>query len=591
MDKHGVPLGTLKECLEFLAWLNNDKKTRSLVAKELSNRLKGKYQDVNPSKSGDALTTFLISVSKFHKKLCRNANAVNNGKQDPIAVLDALLECIPKFLAVMYFLRYQVDDKFNKLGGGKWAGLQVGVGILGGELQTYLTEPPSSKKYGVVPGGFGKQELKRGYRQGSYMTDDLEQICEKYSHMPNIRNYFLDVYSTSVLGQHGTDLPNTANALALVRTFCLIVGGEDGRDGGQIKSKLDEEITMYGKSICWNNLKEHCEKLKSEFRKIFTNQRFSFTGFGRDTKDLMKEEFAKVTAKWLRDNLGQVKANLEKIKIDNTMKSTADYFTKNLFPYGFTFDRYNFERQKAQQNVLQENWANVINVLRQKGDGLERLKTILDGEVCPPEKKEDEDEEGTKAEGAQNQGKKGDAPPCQNTSQSRDASSGSASGDSATTLSAGKDGAAGLKGPTGEKGSKGPPGPVAPASSSTQDTSAKQTVQPHQPAPQAPPVPPPPLATGNSPGTPSQQGIPGAGSPGGDTQGLQPAVSPVAVLTQTPGVTGSMIGPTGGKVAVAQGGQPGSQAPGQTPSSVTAAPGATPSGGGGSGYAYYIEPC
>ncbi|GBE63380.1 Ribosome-binding protein 1, putative [Babesia ovata] len=412
-----IKLDTLKECLQFLEWLHKDKKNgvKTKVATQLSNRLTGKYNNVDHQQIQQALSQFLTNVSKFHNKLCNKANQKQIGS-NPNAVLDALLECIPKFLAAMYFLRYNVDPGFSKLDGGGWQNYEpVGTSrIMARQLEKYLTAPLGSKEYGVIPGGFSYNELKGGrygYRQGSDMANHLEQICEKRD-----GQYFRDVFSTSVLlPTSGAQESNTANALALVRTFCGIVAEEakKGTGGGQLISKLNEHFHE-DKRICWNNLKEHCAELQKQFSKIFTSQRFSFTGFGREVKDLKEEEFAKETAKWLRDNLATVKTNLVKIKIDETtMKNTADYFTKNLFPYGFTFDRYNFGSGMTPRTILNDNWRSVINELRKPSDGLHKLKTILEGQECPPEKKDDEKESDKEAEGTSNQGKKTEGTPNQ----------------------------------------------------------------------------------------------------------------------------------------------------------------------------------
>ncbi|GBE61018.1 Extracellular matrix-binding ebh [Babesia ovata] len=557
-----IQLNTLKECLMFLLALHKDSGKQHRVASELYGRLSGKYNTVNQQHIESALTNFLGSVSKFHTKLCKNANAVNNGKQDPTAVLNALLECIPKFLAVTYFLRYNVDDKFSALGGGKWAGLQVGMStILGGQLTTYLLAKPGSTHYGVIPGGFGRHELRRAYRYGRDMATDLTAICEKYD-----GQYFRDVFSTSVLRENsGTQGSNTANGLALVRTFCLIVGGEkDG--GGTLITKLNEHFKDKQHRICWNNLKEHCEKLKSEFSKIFNDHRFSFTGFGGEPQHLEKEEFAKETAEWLRGNLDKVKDKLTKIKTDKAMTNTADYFNKYLFPYGFTFDKYNFEGQKRPYDVLSGDWANVINELRQKSEGLDRLKTILEGEVCP----EDEDsEDEKKAEGAQNQG---------NGQTGRNLPPSPGGNSAVPVLPSGNDGATGPAGPPspvltvsatdqdtsvvksatapspGAPGGSGPSGP--PEYPQSPGSSSKGAVQVRQTAILPPVVQPPisPPSVPASPSPPGHTGSPGQGSSSDGSPSAKPAAPPGPTLTQPSGVSVPGAGLTAGQGAGSQGG-------------------------------------
>ncbi|GBE62496.1 Ribosome-binding protein 1, putative [Babesia ovata] len=538
-----IKLGTLKECLQFLQWLNKNTDMQDKVASELEKLLKGKYKTVSQSHIANALSTFLGNVSKFHTKLCKNANAVNNGKQDPTAVLNALLECIPKFLAVMYFLRYQVDDKFSAVGGGGWQNYRPGGGILrGGDLDKYLYAQPHQNNYGVIPGGFGRQELKPGYRQGSFMAGDLQNIVDKKDGA-NVQNYFFDVFATSVLGQHGTQDSNTANALALVRTFCGIVVNEQYNDkGGELLRRLNEHFKDNQNRICWNNLKEHCAKLQEQFRRIFADHRFSFTGFGRKHEELKKEEFADYTAQWLRGNLATVKDKLTKIDTTNKSpgkKSAAeltDYFTRNLFPYGFTFYHNDYSKRGAPYEDLKKDWDAVIDDFKRPSGGLDQLKTILEGQQCPPKKQEDEEPE-NKAEGAQNQGKKADGTPKQNNGQSEEKS---------------------------------------PAS-----TVVKATVPP--PSPGDPGV----QGPAGSPGP----GGPGQGSPGNASPGPQPVDPPAPTLTQPPTVTGSRSESTGGQRTAPHGGKPTSHGVDETSSSGATAPDGTASGGGGSRYAYYIELC
>ncbi|GBE61388.1 Ribosome-binding protein 1 [Babesia ovata] len=545
MARHNVQLDTLKNCLQFLLGLNTDKKMQNQVSNELHGRLSGKYNTVDQPQIEQALSQFLIAVSNFHNKLCNKAPAVYNGNQDPTAVLDALLECIPKFLAVMYFLRYQVDDGFKALGGGGWKDKPVGgSAIFGGELQAYFTAPSSSKTYGVVPGGFGRLELKSYYRRGSFMTGYLATICEKHADR-NIQNYFLDVFATSVLRENsGTQDSNTANALALVRTFCEIVEKETQAGGGELKQKLDDSLN--GDTV----------------KKM-------------EVKNLKKEEFAKYTAQWLRDNLGNVKNNLVKIDTTNKAlgkKSTAeltDYFTNNLFPYGFTFDKYNFARHKNPYDVLQESWANVINEFNKANNGLAKLKEILEGQKCPGD-------EGKKLEGAQNQGpQNGPADP--------------ASQNNGRSEAKHPPSPVAKSGDPGVQGSQGFPGPGGPGPSQSPDASSKQVVHPQQPS-QPPPVLPPPPPPPPLPGGPSSAAPPGPplqGSSSVDTPAQHPAASPTAVRTQSPDVAGSGSGPAGvqgvGQHGSGGAGQDGGQVVTQDVSRVTTASGAPASGSSGSG--------
>ncbi|GBE61948.1 Ribosome-binding protein 1 [Babesia ovata] len=405
-----IKLNTLKQCLEFLEWLNNKKQSsmKTKVVTQLSNRLSGKYKNVDQPQIANALSAFLGHVSYFYGRLCYKAEAGSYKGGNEQQITDALLECIPKFLAVMYFLRYNVDANFAALGGGKWKGDRPGEGrILGRDLQAYLTDR-SGSRYGVIPGGFGSHgELKRGrgssgYRQGSDMATDLTAICEKHD-----AQYFRDVFVTSVLGEHGTDIPNIANALRLAQDFCGIFGDETK------EREFRDYVQSKGNCIEWEELVRHCKSLQSQFSKLYTGQRFSFTGYGRKYEELNKERFAKKTANWLRSNLEKVRKNLEHIKpfvseheghahefarlhkhhtmLQEYYAELGPHFTKNLFPYGFTF--YG-EKEHIKTNApfedFRADWDSVIYELKRDGSGLAELKRILDGKGCraplPPPK-------------------------------------------------------------------------------------------------------------------------------------------------------------------------------------------------------------
>ncbi|GBE61947.1 ribosome binding protein [Babesia ovata] len=543
MTAHGVKLDTLKDCLQFLMWLHQSDDKQGEVARELHDRLSGRYLNPNQQHIKSALSEFLIAVSKFHNKLCNKANQ-KHISSNPNDALNAILECIPKFLAVMYFLRYQVDEGFKALGGGGWADKPVGSAIFGGELQAYFTAPSSSKTYGVVPGGFGRLELKSYYRRGSFMTGYLATICEKHADR-NIQNYFLDVFATSVLRENsGTQDSNTANALALVRTFCEIVEKETQAGGGELKQKLDDSLN--GDTV----------------KKM-------------EVKNLKKEEFAKYTAQWLRENLATVKTNLGNIDTTNKAlgkKSAAeltDYFTNNLFPYGFTFDKYNFARHKNPYDVLQESWANVINEFNKANNGLAKLKEILEGQKCPGD-------EGKKLEGAQNQGpQNGPADP--------------ASQNNGRSEAKHPPSPVAKSGDPGVQGSQGfPGGTVTPGPSQSPDASSKQVVHPQQPAmlPPATPPPPPAAPLPGSTGPAGQPGDRGQGSHGDVTPSIKPGVPQYKGPPQILSASGQGPGPTGGQGA----GSTGSGGAVQDVSGVATAPGATGPGGGGGGRVTGGEP-
>ncbi|GBE59405.1 Ribosome-binding protein 1 [Babesia ovata] len=208
------------------------------------------------------------------------------------------------------------------------------------------------------------------------------------------KNVFRDVFATSVLTTtSGTQISNTANALALVNLFCEIVVEADKNVN---REKFKTHVQSENGCIHWDFLKNHCSSLISQLGKLFNEKAFSFTGYGRKREDLNKEKFAEKTANWLRENLEKVRGNLEKIQqfesehdghanefarlpkhhtmLQEYYAALGPYFTKNLFPYGFTF--------YGEKEYLRENAP--YELLRAEDNGnLVELKKILDGKGCP----------------------------------------------------------------------------------------------------------------------------------------------------------------------------------------------------------------
>ncbi|CDR96886.1 hypothetical protein BBBOND_0307900 [Babesia bigemina] len=413
MAKSNVPtFKTLKECLEFLQWLHTDKGMQYRVTRRLVRLLEKKYITYNTKDVESALSTFLRSVSTFHEKLCNRAGQGNYNLGKATHALYALLQCIPKFLSVMYFMRYQVDEKFGAVGGGGWKNDWTGWGALGpnfesrgGELDKYLYER-AGEAYGVIPGGFDKggKEVKYrgGYFQGRDMASDLINICDK-----KIGQLFRDVFVTSVLSKtSGVDVSNVANALRVVRDFCGIF--EDSTNEEEFKSHVQSR----DKCINWNELKKHCLTLKEKISKLFTDNRFSFTGYGRKY-EFFDKSIDKRMASWLKKNLSGMKNNLEKIKPFSGVirfnsrtfqkgkplppgytEAFKMYFTDNFFRYGFTFFGNTYDTRNAPYDVLQTDWDSVIGDLRKDNGDLDELKKILDGTPCPiKEKRKDKESE------------------------------------------------------------------------------------------------------------------------------------------------------------------------------------------------------
>ncbi|GBE59882.1 Ribosome-binding protein 1, putative [Babesia ovata] len=565
-----------------------------------------------------ALSKFLENASGFYTRLCYNPQPWEYRAESADKIAYALLECMPKFLSVMYFLWYNVDPGFEKLDGGgwkqNWPGALKGASWWwnrnsGGDLDKYLYAETGDATYnsrtGVIPGGFTSDDeviyytLGSGYYQGAQMAGDLKKIVDKGNH----HDFFRDVFVTSVLStDHGAKAPNTANALRLVRMLCQIVEDEAKKnsDGEELIKALEHGLKRFqsSNSICWQDLKAHCAQLTKQFRtKLFAPKHFDHTGQGMDTSTLNRDEFASITADWLRTNITKVQGHLNQIKTDKSLEGhLGEYFTKNLFPYGFTiFNGTRFDMFPNDVEALKKDWREVIEEFKKSNGDLNTLREILSGtynKLCPnvtppikPEAPPAKVPEGQqKSEGAQNQGKKAADPPSQNTSQSADTSSGTSVGQpSVAPLLPGKDGAAGPKGPNG---------PVTPEPSGSADASSNQGVQRQQVVTQTAPDPPPaispPSAAGGD-GPPDKSGSPGSDSHGNVPPAPQPGTSQDPARTQTLSASGSGSGPTGaqgtGEPSGGGGGKGGDHAggkiSGQDVSSNTTAPGTTMPGGGG----------
>ncbi|GBE63494.1 ribosome binding protein [Babesia ovata] len=412
------------------------------------------------------------------------------------------------------------------------------------------------------------------------MAGDLRAILKRD---PNKHNFFRDVFVTSVIEDSGIHKENTANVLALVRRFCDIVGGESRVEGGTLKQKLEQRrgLITTPKSICWPDLKAHCSKLRKQISKIFRHNRFYHTGQAPKIENLKKEDFAQKTADWIRMYLNGVRKHLNEIK-EYTTGDFGTHFTKNLFPYGFTFDsRTRFGITDTYANGLAKDLSSVIDDLKKGDDGLDKLVRILEGtyegackisETLPPkadktpsqgntsdsspddEEEDDDDEEDVDAEdpGAQNQGKKSEA--AQNQGKKADASANpnnGQSGDASTALPGGKVSTTPSPVGGGAPGPPGPPGPVSSTSSSTKDTSVTQGVQPQQPPQQTPLTLPSAPA---SPSLPGKSGVTVQRSPGNVTPSIQPGITQGNDPSQSPSASGSESGPTGDKGAGQDGG-------------------------------------
>ncbi|GBE61105.1 ribosome binding protein, putative [Babesia ovata] len=641
----GIQLGTLKDCFEFLFWLHKGHGKHRL--QEVSQNLHRRIESYFDTSFGTvknieyALKEFVGKASGIYERLCKTPKPADyTGKSDN-DIADALLECHPKYYAAMYYLNYCIHNSFRTLGGGTWEKNYLGYdGYWGGELQKYLRATVDDPQYrqipGLLPGGFGREEVRYnssypyGYYQGSNMYVDLEKILEK-----NPYNFFRSVFVSSAVAYSGVNKENTANALSLVRTFCHIVGKEHSQDGGELLQKLNEDLnkrlSSQDRSICWDDLKAHCAQLEQQIKKLFTNQRFDFTGQSTGLKNLNKNELATRAAHWMRTNLTTVRGKLKDIQQHKRDEHSGTYFTKNLFPYGFIFNGdYRFVRSPQEVKDVMSDLYSAARELSENNKSLDRLREILEGKVrdsCledDSKKSEGAQNQGKKSEGAQNQGKKSEGaqnqgkkaegtPPVLKSATTSPGDQGDAgpkgpkgpvpsvsslAPDSpggkppAPVAPSGDQGGQGPQGPKGDKGDRGQPGPPgtgSPASPTSPDVKSapvpppfpkltvrtdSQDSQVQQPDTAPPVAPPPPLLPSApvSPALPAQPGPTVQGLPVGGASAQQPAVSQEPVLTQPTSVSGSNTDPTGGRGSRQDGqdvSQPTSKDTDQNPSSVT----------------------
>ncbi|GBE61898.1 ribosome binding protein, putative [Babesia ovata] len=265
-------------------------------------------------------------------------SAWQNVNKQPKEIVDALLECLPKFLAAIYFLEYCVNLAFKTLGGGWWEqNWPAWNDSSGGDLAKYLYATTTDRKYsqipGLIPGGFGKDDqviyytLGSGYYQGAQMSGDLQKIVDKQFY-----NFFRSVFVSSVIGESAKRPENAANSLVLARTFDIVLGETDKETGGKLIEALNaglrQQVGSRDKSICWKELHSHCTKLRKKFYRLFGEKHFDFTGLSTDTGNLNKTELAKETANWIRQNVVNVRGHLNDIDTSDRVKHLGEYFTK-----------------------------------------------------------------------------------------------------------------------------------------------------------------------------------------------------------------------------------------------------------------------
>ncbi|GBE60230.1 Ribosome-binding protein 1 [Babesia ovata] len=619
MTAHGVPLNTLKDCLQFLQWLHKDSGKQGEVTDALFKRIATYYN--NSTFKGQlqlSLPNFLRHTSLLYGQICNEINKNYSSYQslDAQHITDAFSECLPKVHAAFSYLVYNVDHSYRNVGGGTWGNFETqGDESIGNALRGYLTSSDSSITGGINPGGFLPSDLKNVL--GKTLAHNLNNALHRTTITPDV---FTSVLFNNLVKDDWHDL-DAGNVLLLLWAFCDYV--EHEREDGALGKKLKEELRRKKMCFDWDALVRHCETLKGELDKLFGSavddfspKPFSTTGRAFTPFALKPDAFAGAFEKWFEKHWQRITEALEDIKegVDDFAESPESFTPENIYPYGIVLNQHKRNAWEQGLKIL----PSVLETLVGSRKGLEELKDILNGTVCPvtppkevvPEKKvpkvppaqtEAAKPVVTKAEaakptategteGAQNQGKEAEGAQNQGKGLSGDASSGSASGKPAAAPPPGAPGVQGPQGPTvtvstaqdqaGKNSiSPGPPGPGAKPSSPDQDTAVPPLVPP-------PPPPSPPL-----PGGPGQQGDPGQSSPGNASPGQKPVSPKVTVVTQPPSVSGSGAGTTGDKGPGTPGGggagqqitQRTSHDSGQTPSGNTTTSGASQPGGGAGG--------
>ncbi|CDR96865.1 hypothetical protein BBBOND_0307690 [Babesia bigemina] len=530
---HGVPLDTLKDCLQFLEWLNGRNGQRSHVVTGIVQELRPYYGSNSQFKGQlqNRYVNFIKNVDSLHKKLSFNVGTTLRPYEvtlrDPKLILDALLECTPKLLAALSFIQYHVDGAFSGVGGGDWASQSPNSG----DFRTFLT----TGNY-ILRGGFSDKELSSV--QGSTLVEDLKTILNKYGARGHpVHDHFRNVMLITLA--RPLDPVNTGNAVFLLPVFCELVIGDP--DGNKYKSSVEKAIGT--NTICWTDLKDHCQLLKEHIDQL-TAAGFSATGIAFKPKEPVK--FVTKAAEWCKANLSKTASELGKMipqSIYSRSTELQPFANDKLYPHGFIFDGSK-QRVWAKPSKLDE-WGPIFQKFIQLDVLLRKLKDILDGYECgaaplvtnaravePTATKT----EATKTEAAKPVVTKADAtkPVLKNAGSSPNQNNGQSerkpTTSSVVTSSSKHPGGTGAPGSTGAKGEKGPLGH--PSTVYTTSFPPQNNVQRQSPA-QPPPATPPRAPAG--PASPSKPDGGGKGSQG-DSAGPQPTSSTSSVQPQSPGV-------------------------------------------------------
>ncbi|CDR98125.1 hypothetical protein BBBOND_0406090 [Babesia bigemina] len=378
----GFLFKSLKDCLVFFCWLHegDGKVYLEPVISYLHQRVSKYYNWIDRTSIQAELSNFLWHVNRVYGKLVftttKDAASI---PRDPNVddTVDALLECLPKFFAAMYYLWYNVDVIFKGVGGGGWAEDWPGYG---GGLETYLTKAYRSASGSILPGGFELRELRYGrlyanYTQGKKMTTDLRWFLDKKVE----QNYLRDVFILSTCTVFGAESVNTANAICLVGVFCDIV-----KSGKQDALKEALEKNIKPKCIAWDELKHVCGEIKVTYNNMFTTGPFDHSGVATTASYLRSEVFAEKFAAWFRTNFTNIIKHVETMRnqvIDTGAFNYRSFANGVLFPNGVVFKGNDVVQAKGFLDTWE--WTNALETFVDDNSGLPKLKELLDGVPCP----------------------------------------------------------------------------------------------------------------------------------------------------------------------------------------------------------------
>ncbi|CDR96976.1 hypothetical protein BBBOND_0308790 [Babesia bigemina] len=605
---HGVPLGTLKECLQFLEWLNSRQggSMQRLVSGKLATRI-GLYYN-NPTFNIQfelSISNFLRHSSLLYKQISRSASPGNFGSKSANDITAAFSECLSKVHSAFSYLRHNVDYIYGSVGGGRLAKFQLNQSG-DNELKTYLTANDDLYN-GIISGGFDEGELNN--IKGELLVHNLMNALERQTITPDV---FTSVLFNN-LEKDDWHKQDAGNVLLLLWAFCEYV--ETHEEGGDLKNNLQAELQKKGMCFDWGRLVAHCKVQKQFLDKLFGNtDDFStkpFTTTGRAfTPDALKPEaFAGAFEKWFENHWDDIGEALEEIKmgVEDLEESTADFSPESLYPYGIVLNN----REKHTWRDGLKNLPGVLNALVDSGDkGLATLKDILGGEQCPKLELQSPQSSpkaatppvatpaaakpvATKTEATKPVINKAGLSPNQNNGQSeRNPATSSDATSPQTPSSTAKQAPA----PAGTKGEKGLQGSSRTEPTKSPGINPVQKQTPSQPQPVAPPPAPAPGPPAG-PGSPSQPGDGSGSQNGGGSTGQEPAASshpakpPTTsvqpVGSQSSGASGTGSGP--GPVDQGSASEPAHESvheASKRPVGDTAAPTGTPSGSGGGGNTY-----